>query len=1084
MGEPSSSWQNFNFRDDEGSAQGMQALRLLLAKLQEAQANPRLKPSVNNLLMTEDLMLTSTQRLPSSVAPMHLEGGEGVPVMHGPMQTNVVPHPLQGPLQTDGAKKKQYHGQERPVGKIREEGDFHDDDDEPLSRSHHKKRTNERRTKRSRRNSSGGSSSSSQSGRSSHGRALRRHCSVSDYTFTVGLTHVEMKAKGQEAVDDLLKNTSKSDLFSSLKAETNTIQWLHWLDILDQQTNSQGFGGLNLDADLDLKGNKQQESLKLESKTGKSSATKDSLDSSVKSGNMFGRGLQTSGDKYPTLKFPEAMVAIAQAAKDLPGWPLMSNKMQMHKCEKCSQEFCSPLNQRRHMRATHRRPLNGDKEDLKKKREQIAGFWDKLSPEDASEVLSAKSLSLLDLSATAVVRALTTQLQQPSLLLLPQTYLKVATALLDLVQNKSTKAPLKSGELFAILEDASEKNMLCGVTSSTMHRCIFDNNPGRVGLETKNLAASLGFLIEYKLVRAWMDDKDAEALRCQKALVEEEEAAQKRRAKLLERKKQRKMRQKEFKDKERRSIESSTCLQELKFDGFPREGEDSLTATQSSPSSSASGLDSHSMETPPMDNGDKFSTDCLEVGQISEGLDEAEESCSGYSNHVNSQKLEMPNGFVEGRDGGPSTGFSSNGLGWKERRQVDAPYFQNNGRQLYGKDRKHYDHQYGGQRLARTPYGVTAFEYFTPRYSHYREKVPVVKRQSTVGGTGHAVWARKTPQTPLTASQLSQNGEVSVNEGRDGYTGALLVGQSERSEIDDQSCSAKSEKGLSRVSSLSSDSANSQSSVSISAKVGAEEQSTPENKTVFVSLPPQIASIERDVGGSAALVIGSVSIPLERPLPGSRRDGQLNESYFPFAFKAEGQSTLPDGSCSPSSAHGGIEGPQLSCILSLDESVIPRGGGSHQSGVREDCTVLSRSVIPGVQNKSVVKVWRPVTPGGERSGPHFAGQPLGEVERLDTAEAQRQETDINSSSPSPIQQQSLSASGGDAEDLNKGQRKPACLGTAIGVLEDRHRPPDPSLTAYYSELANFLAQRWSKAMSSPDIVCHSEMDDFDSGETV
>ncbi|MCO5601712.1 hypothetical protein L7F22_055835 [Adiantum nelumboides] len=170
MGEPSSSWQNFNFRDDEGSAQGMQVLRLLLAKLQEAQANPRLKPSVNNLLMIEDLMLTSTQRLPSSVAPMHLEGGEGVPVMHGPMQANVVPHPLQGPLQTDGAKKKQYHGQERHVGKIREEGDFHDDDDEPPSRSRHKKRTNERRSKRSRRNSSDGSFSSFQSGRSSHGR--------------------------------------------------------------------------------------------------------------------------------------------------------------------------------------------------------------------------------------------------------------------------------------------------------------------------------------------------------------------------------------------------------------------------------------------------------------------------------------------------------------------------------------------------------------------------------------------------------------------------------------------------------------------------------------------------------------------------------------------------------------------------------------------------------------------------------------------------------------------------------------------------------------------------------------------------
>ena len=61
IGEPSSSWQNFNFQDDEGSTQGMQALRSLLAKLQEAQANPLLKPSVNNLLMTQDLMLTIMQ---------------------------------------------------------------------------------------------------------------------------------------------------------------------------------------------------------------------------------------------------------------------------------------------------------------------------------------------------------------------------------------------------------------------------------------------------------------------------------------------------------------------------------------------------------------------------------------------------------------------------------------------------------------------------------------------------------------------------------------------------------------------------------------------------------------------------------------------------------------------------------------------------------------------------------------------------------------------------------------------------------------------------------------------------------------
>lgn len=46
---------------------------------------------------------------------------------------------------------------------------------------------------------------------------------------------------------------------------------------------------------------------------------------------------------------------------DLPGWPLLTPlKVQMHKCEKCSLEFCSPVNYRRHTRL-HRRALNFDK---------------------------------------------------------------------------------------------------------------------------------------------------------------------------------------------------------------------------------------------------------------------------------------------------------------------------------------------------------------------------------------------------------------------------------------------------------------------------------------------------------------------------------------------------------------------------------------------------------------------------------------------------------------------------------------------------------------------------------------------------
>lgn len=46
---------------------------------------------------------------------------------------------------------------------------------------------------------------------------------------------------------------------------------------------------------------------------------------------------------------------------ELPGWPLLSPlKIQMQKCDKCSREFCSPINYRRHIRV-HRRSLNVDK---------------------------------------------------------------------------------------------------------------------------------------------------------------------------------------------------------------------------------------------------------------------------------------------------------------------------------------------------------------------------------------------------------------------------------------------------------------------------------------------------------------------------------------------------------------------------------------------------------------------------------------------------------------------------------------------------------------------------------------------------
>jgi hypothetical protein len=52
-------------------------------------------------------------------------------------------------------------------------------------------------------------------------------------------------------------------------------------------------------------------------------------------------------------------------------------------------------------------------------------------------------------------------------------------------------------------------------------------------------------MLEQKLLEAWCADKTAKALRCQKLLEDEEEAAQKRQAELMERKRMKKLRQKE-----------------------------------------------------------------------------------------------------------------------------------------------------------------------------------------------------------------------------------------------------------------------------------------------------------------------------------------------------------------------------------------------------------------------------------------------------------------------------------------------------------------------------------------------------------
>ncbi|OVA14017.1 zinc finger protein [Macleaya cordata] len=269
--------------------------------------------------------------------------------------------------------------------------------------------------------------------------------------------------------------------------------------------------------------------------------------------------------KEPVLSFSKAddipvqwiqlLSSLNPQVADLSGWPLLSPKVPMQKCDKCAREFCSPINYRRHIRV-HRRSLKIDK-DSTKLRDFLGAFWDKLSLDEAKEIVSFNNVMLEEVPGSSIVRALTSFIRKPGFFSLPQSYVKAGAALLDLIQARPSRFPISSEEFFTILDDASEKTFLFPGTAVSMQKFMFDGEPGKIGLEMKNLIACTSFLVEQKLVREWLVDKDAEALRCQKLLVEEEEAAQKRQIELLERRRLKKLRQKEQKAKEQVDEEES-----------------------------------------------------------------------------------------------------------------------------------------------------------------------------------------------------------------------------------------------------------------------------------------------------------------------------------------------------------------------------------------------------------------------------------------------------------------------------------------------------------------------------------------------
>ncbi|CAM6104441.1 unnamed protein product [Calypogeia fissa] len=407
----------------------------------------------------------------------------------------------------------------------------------------------------------------------------------------------EANRKVHESLDNFIRQTIRCEPYMNFTSRPGDkpLQRLR-PDVFENHVAGKFARGFKIDSGSDPRDIATEENRGMHINSNDVDGMKDGSTGSAKGISGLRTGAQHS------LKVPPGVVAFTQSTSkgsDLQGW-LSPSKT---KCEKCAREFCSTLNYRRHVRV-HRRSLNPEKEDLSKERSKVAAFWDKLNPEEANNILHCDNMEIEDLSGQAALEALQIFINQPGLPSLPQGILKAGALLLDIVRGY---VPLSSERLLAILDDASEKTFLCGGTSVALQRFIFNGEAGKVGLEERNLVATMGFHIELNLVKAWMADKEAEALRCQQALFKEEEAAQQKRKKLLEKKRMKKIRQ-----KGRKGTTSQLILQELENESIDDEGnvqgigeeDDSPTGTGSSSSSLVSAHDLALPESAELDEAD------------------------------------------------------------------------------------------------------------------------------------------------------------------------------------------------------------------------------------------------------------------------------------------------------------------------------------------------------------------------------------------------------------------------------------------------------------------------------------------------
>lgn len=87
--------------------------------------------------------------------------------------------------------------------------------------------------------------------------------------------------------------------------------------------------------------------------------------------------------------------------------------------------------------------------------------------------------------------------------------------------------PTSSIDLFNALDEASEQTFLRGRTDPPVQRFV-TADPARGMGDEGYLVGLLAFMLEDRIVSAWMKSKEEGARRTQQALMEEEEAAAKK----------------------------------------------------------------------------------------------------------------------------------------------------------------------------------------------------------------------------------------------------------------------------------------------------------------------------------------------------------------------------------------------------------------------------------------------------------------------------------------------------------------------------------------------------------------------------